>query len=147
MWYLLLLPIINFLPLQTNPPNWTTDFDAAVEAAYESETEKFVFVFFTGSDWCIPCKRLKREVLDHETFWKYADEKLILVKIDFPEFKKNKLPKWQEKYNEGLADDYNTDRVFPFIAIVNEHEELVGTVMYNNETPLEFVKKIETTLR
>ncbi|RMG87053.1 MAG: thioredoxin family protein, partial [Bacteroidetes bacterium] len=130
MWCLLLFFCLNLRAQSAAPPEWKTDFDAAVEEAYNSETQKFVFVLFTGSDWCLPCMQLKNQVLEKEAFLEFARQRLVLVKVDFPRLEMNKLPRWQEKYNESLAREYNPDHIFPLIAIVNEHEELLGTLFY-----------------
>ena len=47
------------------------------------KTNKPIFALFTGSDWCIWCKRLEGEVLSQDEFLKYAGRKLILFKADF----------------------------------------------------------------
>ncbi|MCK5907174.1 MAG: thioredoxin fold domain-containing protein [Flavobacteriales bacterium] len=44
---------------------------------------------FTGSDWCIWCKRIKAEIFDTPEFKAWAKEKnLQLLELDFPKNKK-----------------------------------------------------------
>ena len=43
------------------PAVWTTDYDDALKQA--KDENRHVFVFFTGSDWCGWCHRLRDEVL------------------------------------------------------------------------------------
>jgi len=38
--------------------NWQTDFDLAKKQA--KEENKPILMLFTGSDWCPPCKMLKK---------------------------------------------------------------------------------------
>ena len=40
--------------------------------------------FFTGSDWCIWCKRLVSEVFDKKEFKDWANKNIILLEVDFP---------------------------------------------------------------
>src|SRR6187399_3736729 len=90
---------------------WETDFNKAQQSA---KTEhKLILLNFSGSDWCGPCIRLKKDIFDSEAFMKYADENLVLVNADFPRLKKNILSKQQQKQNESLADTYNSDGAFP----------------------------------
>ncbi|MEZ4687071.1 MAG: thioredoxin family protein [Bacteroidia bacterium] len=42
-----------------------------------------LFLLFTGSDWCAPCKRLEKEVLTQKAFRSFAKDNLVLVKMDF----------------------------------------------------------------
>jgi protein disulfide-isomerase len=54
----LLLSINSFS--QENNLVWHTDVNKAIEISIE--TEKPLFFFFTGSDWCGWCIRLQKEV-------------------------------------------------------------------------------------
>ncbi len=46
---------------QSTPPGWMDDFYKAQELAQKDG--KWMFVTFTGSDWCPPCRRLTETVL------------------------------------------------------------------------------------
>ena len=61
---------------------WETNLEKAIKKA--KQENKTILVNFTGSDWCIWCKRLTDEVFSKSEFEDYAKEKLILVKLDFP---------------------------------------------------------------
>ena len=61
---------------------WTVDFEAAKTAA--AKDNKDLFLEFTGSDWCPPCKQMKAQVFDKEAFKKDAPQAFVLVKLDFP---------------------------------------------------------------
>ena len=61
---------------------WATDVEEASTAARADQ--KNIFLFFTGSDWCAPCILLEKEVLHTREFEEYADERLVLVVLDFP---------------------------------------------------------------
>ena len=40
--------------------NWQTDYKSVLKQA--KKDKKNVLVYFTGSDWCPPCKMLKRDL-------------------------------------------------------------------------------------
>mgnify|MGYP001296271493 FL=1 len=71
---------------QTVDLNWHTDLSKAVSISINEK--KPIMLFFTGSDWCGWCMRLKKEVFNHEKFKIWSDEKIILVELDFPRRKK-----------------------------------------------------------
>jgi thiol:disulfide interchange protein len=52
------------------PGEWLTNYQQALNTAQKEN--KQVFVNFTGSDWCIWCKRLNKEVLTQKPFIDYA---------------------------------------------------------------------------
>ncbi len=78
---------------------WHTDVNKAIDISIK--TEKPLFFFFTGSDWCGWCKRLQREVFFKPEFKKWADKNVVLVELDFP--KRTKLPQEIQKQNRELA--------------------------------------------
>ena len=61
---------------------WSEDLDKALETA--KKEKKSVLVEFTGSDWCPPCKMMRKEVFSKEEFVKSASKNFILVEIDLP---------------------------------------------------------------
>ena len=76
----LLLSINSFS--QENDLVWHTDVNKAIEISIE--TEKPLFFFFTGSDWCGWCIKLQKEVFFLPEFKKWATKNVILVELDFP---------------------------------------------------------------
>src|SRR5277367_1785210 len=105
--------------------NWLGNFNEATSEAAKSH--KLILINFSGSDWCGPCIRLRKEILESNTFENYASDHLVLVRADFPRQKKNQLPKEQIKLNETLADQYNPDGKFPFTLLVDEHGKVLRT--------------------
>ena len=120
---------------------WWGNFKEAKEIAVKEH--KMMLVNFSGSDWCGPCIRLRKEILESSTFEKYANDHLVLVRADFPRQKKNKLSKDQIKMNEELAERYNRDGKFPFTLLVNEDGKVIKTWDgYPKETAEQFVAEI-----
>jgi len=120
---------------------WSGDFsDAQKQAAQE---HKLILINFSGSDWCGPCIRLRKEILESSTFESYASAHLVLVRADFPRQKKNQLSKDQVKLNESLADKYNPDGKFPYTLLVDENGKVLKDWDgFPNETPEQFVSQI-----
>jgi len=102
-------------------------------------------VNFSGSDWCGPCIRERKEILETSAFEDFASSHLVLVRADFPRQKKNQPAKEQVKLNEALADKYNAGGKFPYTLLVDE----TGKVLkawdgFPNETPGQFVSDIQS---
>ncbi len=123
--------------------NWLGDFKEATTEA--SKSHKLILINFSGSDWCGPCIRLRKEILESATFESYASEHLVLVRADFPRQKKNQLSKEQTKLNEALADKYNSEGKFPFTLLVDEHGKVLKDWDgFPDESPEKFVSEINT---
>jgi thioredoxin-related protein len=137
-----LLLISFIIGLSTNI-NWLGDFNEATTEAAKSH--KYILINFSGSDWCGPCIRERKEILENEVFEKYASDHLILVRADFPRQKKNQLSKEQTKRNEALADKYNPEGKFPYTILVDEHGKVVKDWDgFPNESPANFVGQIDS---
>lgn len=81
---------------------WLNNIDKGIEQA--KKDNKLVLVEFTGSDWCPPCKALKKDVFPSPEFQKIADKSLVLVELDFP--RQKEISDEQKKYNGEMAKKY-----------------------------------------
>jgi thioredoxin-related protein len=114
-------------------------------AAKAKQEGKQVLIIFSGSDWCIPCIRMEKEVFTKPPFTTYADSCLVIVKADFPRLKKHQLPKEQKQMNEALAERYNKQGSFPFTVLTDDN----GKVLKSWEgatvgTPDNFVSQLKS---
>lgn len=103
--------------LYSSTPVWLTDFETA--KAQAKKEHKLILLSFSGSDWCIPCISLHKEVFESAIFLRYAEENIILVNADFPRNKKNQLSKEQQKVNDALAEKYNPTGNFPYTLLLD----------------------------
>ncbi|MNJ95581.1 Disulfide bond reductase DsbH precursor [compost metagenome] len=137
---LLLILFLGFIPTSLI---WNENFNEAQQQAKTSH--KQILINFSGSDWCGPCIRLRKEILESEVFETYAKENLILVRADFPRQKKNQLPAAQVKQNEALAEKYNPDGKFPYTLLVDENGKILKSWDgYPNEAAEKFVQEVKS---
>ena len=136
--------VVVFLFFVTNgfSQNWETNFEVSKDRA-ENE-DKIIVMVFQGSDWCVPCMKLDREIWISEEFIKYSDENLIMLKVDFPKKRKNTLTKVQQEHNNELAEKYNTAGYFPFIVILDNNGNVIGTTSYKKLSPKKYIEIIES---
>jgi thioredoxin-related protein len=125
----------------STPVVWLDNIHDAQQRARASH--QLILVYFSGSDWCVPCIRLKKDLMESNAFMDYAAEHLVLVRADFPRNKKNQLSAEQQKVNEALAERYNRDGKFPYTLLLDEKGTLLKSWDgYINETALEFTREI-----
>ena len=101
------------------PSTWLNNLDKAEQIA-KSE-HKLILLNFSGSDWCIPCMKLRAEIFNSDAFTQYANDNLVLVNADFPRKKKDQLSKEQQRENDELAAKYNPDGRFPFTILLDSN--------------------------
>jgi len=120
---------------------WQSSFEKAKQVA--KEKHRLIMLNFSGSDWCGPCIRMRKEIFDSEVFSAMADTTLAMVNADFPRNKKNQLEKSLQTQNEMLADTYNAAGKFPLTALLDENGKLLKSWDgLPNETAAQFTADI-----
>jgi protein disulfide-isomerase len=120
---------------------WEENLETALQKA---KTEnKAVLVNFTGSDWCVWCKRLSSEVFSKNEFEDYAEDNLILVKIDFPQNIEQSAE--TKLYNNQLAQKFSIQG-YPTILLFNSTGNLVLTTGYQPGGPENYVSHLKSYL-
>ncbi|HHU15078.1 MAG: thioredoxin family protein [Kiritimatiellae bacterium] len=120
---------------------WIDNFEQA-----QKEAEAFkqpIFAFFTGSDWCGWCVRLKKEALDTKEFEKFAADNLILFEADFPRAKK--ISDKVKKQNDELASKYGV-RGYPTVFLLDAEGKQLGRTGYKAGGAEAYVKHLKEML-
>src|SRR5450631_4918813 len=117
---LLLLPVFLF-----TFPEWHNNLVQAEKIAQKEH--KYILLNFSGSDWCGPCIRMRKEIFESPVFKQMADTELILVNADFPRNKKNQPSAAQQKINDEMADKYNAQGKFPYTLLLDSSGKVLQT--------------------
>lgn len=121
--------------------NWEENLETALQKA---KTEnKAVLVNFTGSDWCQWCIRLSNEVFSQPEFEEYADENLILVRLDFP--RNIEQSPETKMYNNQLAQRFGVQG-FPTILLFNSQGQIVLQTGYQPGGPVSYINHLKSYL-
>jgi thioredoxin-related protein len=125
-------------------PGWQLNFDQAKVEARQSH--KLILLNFSGSDWCGPCIKLKKDVFESSEFQAFAADHIILVRADFPRLTKNQLDAHQTAHNEALAETYNKQGKFPFTVLLDANGRVLQTWegYPKGITPTSFIADIQT---
>ncbi len=124
-WILLLLLGGLGLPACGQSLEWLTDIQAAREKA--KNENKLLLLYFSGSDWCPACQRLKSETLDKPEFSDFARASLVLVEADFPRYKA--MPELQHVANVQLRKSYHVTS-YPTFVVLNSNGDEVKRIGY-----------------
>ncbi|QOD61921.1 thioredoxin family protein [Polaribacter haliotis] len=102
--------------------NWEDSFKDALKKS--KKEKKPVLIYFTGSDWCGPCKVLDKKLFHTEKFKALADKDLILYEADLPRNTDIVAPEKLE-VNGDLQRKYKV-KSFPTLVMVNHKGRIIG---------------------
>jgi protein disulfide-isomerase len=120
--------------------NWITDLPKA-QAQAKAE-KKMVLMDFNGSDWCPPCKALRKNVLNSPAFLEFAKDNLVLVDLDFPTHKQQ--AEELKKSNRALSDKYHIEGYPTVIVLSGDGKELKKIVGYDEgKSAKDFIAELQ----
>ncbi|HHS12291.1 MAG TPA: thioredoxin family protein [bacterium] len=120
---------------------WHENFQEAMELA--GETQKYMLLNFSGSDWCGWCHKLSDEVFSQEAFQNYSEEHLILVLLDFPRNKPQSDS--LKKQNKELLEKYGI-RGFPTILLLDPKGNTALQTGYRAGGPEAYVEHLKSSI-
>ena len=138
-----LIAVLSLLGASAAELEWLTNLPQAKSQA--KAENKLVLMDFTGSDWCPPCKKLKKDVFLSEEFATFAKANLVLVEVDFPKTKKEieKQSAELKKANEALASKFDIES-FPTVVVLSSNgKQLSKESGYGGTSAKDFVAKLE----
>jgi thioredoxin-related protein len=121
---------------------WETDLDVAKKRA--KDENKVILADFTGSDWCSWCIKLKKEVFDQDVFKSFAEKKLIMLEVDFPQAKKQS--KSEKEQNAKLQKEFGISG-YPTIILMDADGKKINQTGYQSGGPENYIKHIESLLK
>ncbi len=130
------------MSLSSFSQSWNYNFQEAQQLA--TKENKNIVMVFSGSDWCAPCIRLDKNIWQSEEFKKVADEKWVLVKLNFPRKKANQLSEEQTEHNRELAEKYNREGSFPLVIVMQPDGKILGKLGFKNVSPNEYIEMISS---
>ena len=125
------------------PAGFTDDFDAALKKA--ATEKKTVLALFTGSDWCIWCKRLEGEVFSKKEFSDEVVKTFVPVFLDFPN-DESLVKESTAKQNRKLAKKYAV-RGYPTVLLLNEKGEVLAKTGYQMGGPKKYLAHVKNLVK
>lgn len=109
--------------------NWMPTYKKALKKA--KKEKKPILIYFTGSDWCGPCKILDAQLFHTEKFKSLSDKNFILLEVDIPR-RRDLIAPNKMKENLKLQKKYKV-KAFPTLLFVNHRgkkvDEKNGVIM------------------
>ncbi|WP_420399921.1 thioredoxin fold domain-containing protein [Flagellimonas sp.] len=102
-------------------------------------------ILFEGSDWCVNCIRLEKNVLSNTAFITYAEKHSIHIeRIDFPQRKQ--LDEATQQYNAEMAEKYNFQGIFPTLILEKTDTKETQTLEYLDQSCSDFIAQLSSNL-
>lgn len=121
--------------------NWFLDIKKAEEQAVKEG--KPLIIFFTGSDWCIWCKKLVQETISKPEFIDYANKNFVMLLCDFPN---EGADKEQIAKNSELASAFKIEG-FPTLVLLDIKNRKAFNFGYSEvNTPQKFIDYVKKTM-
>ncbi len=108
---------------------WLQDFEMAKAEA--NANNKSILMYFTGSDWCMPCIMLKEDFFSTDKFREHKKSYVFLM-VDIPR-NRDLLNDQQKEQNYNLLKKYNEQKSFPLVIILSKKGKIIDEVSgYNS---------------
>lgn len=101
-------------------------------------------LIFSGSDWCLPCIRFDKEILQDPVFELFSTQNIEIEILDFPQHKK--LNKDKIAYNEKMAERYNPQGYFPHVLLLDHSGKVLTKIETAKATPQSIMEQIKPYL-
>ncbi|TMU56756.1 thioredoxin fold domain-containing protein [Flagellimonas algicola] len=110
------------------------------------EESEYRLILFEGSDWCVNCIRLEKNVLSNAAFITYAENHGISIeRIDFPQRKE--LDEATQLYNAEMAEKYNFQGIFPTLILEKADTKETLTLEYLDQSCSDFIAQLSSNLK
>lgn len=118
---------------------WLTNHKEALEIA--AKENRPILVDFTGSDWCMWCVKLQKDIFSKKDWQSFAKENVVLLKLDFP----NSKPQSAElkAQNAGLQKKFGVNGFPTLVLLDSKGKELARNEGYLQGGPQALISWIQ----
>lgn len=112
---------------------WSSDSDQAFEAARAQSLP--IYMYFTGSSWCIWCKRMEKDLHNKDEFRQQLVGKVIFLKLDLP------AGTHPDEKTQKLLSTYNV-RGVPTVVILSQDLKELARFQYQQMPAGDYAKLV-----
>ncbi|MBW8017358.1 MAG: thioredoxin fold domain-containing protein [Planctomycetes bacterium] len=127
-------------PEEASHDVWMTDYKAAMKKA--AAEKKDMLIDFSGSDWCVWCIRLDKEVFSQKEFIEEASKNFVFVVLDFPR-DTSKMTRQLQEQNEELQKKFQVED-FPTVFLTDAKGMPYARTGYRAGGPKVYLEYIST---
>jgi thioredoxin-related protein len=113
------LIIASFVLFFCSAMNVSSETDNLTIVKKAKENNKYIAVYFSGSDWCAICHVFNNEFVAQKEVAEILNADFVYYNADFPQRKK--LAKDITATNDLIAEKLNPNGIFPLLVIADEN--------------------------
>lgn len=102
--------------------DWSLTYKEALKQA--KAEKKPLLVYFKGSDWCGPCKKLDKELFSSQKFNDLSKTHFVLYEADIP-LNKDLVSEEKLKVNKKLVKKFKVSS-YPTLLFINYKQKVLG---------------------
>lgn len=119
--------VLSAIAVQAQELDWQINVKEAAEKSIKEN--KPMIMFFTGSDWCVWCKRLVSDVFEKKEFKDWVNKKdIVLSVLDFPS---NNKQERSIRAQNGFLKNLLKIRGFPTVVFTSPKKQKNGSINLN----------------
>lgn len=130
---------------QKNELKWSQNFERTIKKA--KKNKKPIIMYFSGSDWCAPCKKLDLDFFHSQKFIEQSNN-FNLILVDVPR-RIDIISSEQMEKNKKLLTKFNKEKSFPMVVFMNYKGRVKETIRgysYLRDTT-EYFKYVEKMIK
>ncbi|MFY7670002.1 thioredoxin family protein [Tenacibaculum sp. MEBiC06402] len=101
---------------------WSLSYKEALQLS--KKEKKPLLVYFKGSDWCGPCKKLDQELFSTEKFKNLSENHFVLYEADIP-MNQDLVTKERLEQNKKLVKKFKVSS-YPTLLVLNHRQKVMG---------------------
>lgn len=109
---------------------WNYDLETARRKA--AAENKNILLVFSGSDWCMRCMQLEKNLWQSEEFKNESKKHWVLLRADFLQKKGVPDPVDINDPKMILTEKYNRDGFFPFFVLLDRNGKVISKSGYED---------------
>jgi len=109
---------------------WNYDLETARRKA--AAENKNILLVFSGSDWCMRCMQLEKNLWQSEEFKNESKKHWVLLRADFLQKKGVPDPVDINDPKIILTEKYNRDGFFPFFVLLDRNGKVISKSGYED---------------
>ncbi|MCX6231099.1 MAG: thioredoxin family protein [Bacteroidetes bacterium] len=127
-----------------NASIWFDSFEKTLSVAKEKKLS--VLLFFTGTDTCTNCIKMRENIINSQAFTEYSKQSFVMMAVDYPNAKANKLSPGRIKKNKELVRKYNPSGKVPQIVVLDVNGSVKATANYVDIPVSEYLPQFKALL-
>jgi protein disulfide-isomerase len=123
---------------------WAHTYKDALKIAKDKNLA--VLLFFTGSDTCSNCNKMRDKIINTHEFIDYGKKTFVMLVVDYPAASAYQLTVEKIKENKKLQTKFNPSAKIPQLVVIDNHESVKASANYVDMPVNEYLSQFKALL-